>query len=194
MPFGRNNNYKNKSKGKQNDHPQPILNVDLPETKPAPTSDPIFTWETLGKYGDQVRQRRPRKASGASGDETSFGPDVLFDQDEVTPPPGKKKPTVKSMAHKISKNRRFKSKDASNSEDEHQTLSPTTYSQQVPDEATSVDVHSPREVGGVRNGSGLEGVSEHPLLSPNRIPTLESYIEPPQDKVGGTAPQLEKVQ
>ena len=55
------------------------------------------------------------------------------------------------------------------------------------------DVHSPREVGGIRNESGLEGVSEHPLLSPNRIPTLESYIEPSQDKVGGTAPQLEKV-
>ena len=194
MPLGKKSNKnKNKSKAKQNDHPQPIQNVDLPETKLASNSDSIGTWDTLGKDGDQDRQRRPSKTSGASRKETSFGPDVLFDQDEVTPPPGKKKPTVKSMAHKIAKTVRG-NKGASSFEDEHPTpLSPTTCSQ-VSDEATSVDVHSPRDIGSVRNGSGLEGVSEHPLLSPNRIPTLESYIEPSQDKVGGTAPQLEKVQ
>ena len=192
MPFGKKpkENSKNKSKAKQKDHPQPILDVNLLETKSASNSDTIPTWDTFGKDGDQDRQRRPSKTSGASREETSFGPDVLFDQDEVTPPPGRRKPTVKSTAHKFAKIVGL-SKGASNSKDEHQTpLSPTTCSQ-VPDEATSVDVHSPR---GVRNGSGLEGVSEHPLLSPNRIPTLESYIEPPQDKVEGTAPQLEKVQ
>ena len=191
MPFGRKPK-ENKSKANQNDHPQPILNVDFPETKPNSNSDPIATWDTLGKDGDQDRQRRPSKTSGASREETSFGPDVFFDQD-VTPPPGRKKPTLKSMGHKIAKTFGG-NKGASNSEDEHPTsLSPTTCSQ-VPDEATTGDVHSPRDVGGIRNGSGLVGVSEHPLLSSSRIPTLESYIEPSQDKVGGTAPQLEKVQ
>ena len=182
MPFGRNS--KNKRNVKQKDHPQPIVNVNLPETNPAPNSVPIASWDALGKDSDQDRQRRPSKTSGASREEISFG------QDEVTPPPGRRKPTVKFMAHKFARIARL-SKGASNSEDEHQTpLSPTTYSQQVPDEATSVDVHSPRDV---RNGSGLEGVSEHPL-SPNCIPTLESYIEPSQDKVEGTVPQLEKVE
>ena len=190
MPRKRKANSKDKSKAKQKDHPEPILNVDFPEIKPAPNSDPIATWGTLGKDGDQDKQRRPSKTSGASREETSFGPDVFFD---LTPPPGRRKPTVKSMAHKIAKTVGVR-KGVSSFEDEHPTpLSPTTCSQ-VPDEATSVDVHSTRELGGVRNGSGLEGVSEHPLLLPNRIPTLESYIEPSQDKVGGTAPQLEKVQ
>ena len=114
-------------------------------------------------------KRRPSNTRGASREETNFGPDVLFDQSEVTSPPGRRKPTLKSMGHKLAKSVGL----SENFEDEHQT---------------------PREVGGVKNRSGLQGVSEHPLLLPDRIPTLESYIEPSQHKVGGTAPQLEKVQ
>ena len=183
MPF-RGKPRQDKIKVKQNDHPEPILNINLPEPKPPSDSDSIGTWVILGKDGDQDRQRRPSKTSGASREETSFGPDVLFDQDDLTPPPRRRKPTLKSMAHNIAKTVRG-NKGASNFEDEHQApLSPTTYSQQDPDEATSVDVHSPRQERGVRNESGLEGVSEHPLLLPNRIPTLESYIEPSQDNVG----------
>ena len=185
MPRKSEENSKDKSKAKQKDHPQPVLHVGLPETKPASNSDPIATWETLAKDGDQDRQRRPSKTSGASREETSFGPDVLFDQDEATPPPGRRKPTVKSMAHKLAKSVGLrKSKGASNSEDEPQTpLSPPPDSL-FPEDASNLGVHSTETV-----GSGLENIAEHPL-SPNRVTTLESYMDLPEVKSGDTASQM----
>ena len=186
MPRKSKENSKVKSKAKQKDNPQPILNVDLPEPKPAPNSDPIIgTWDALGRDGDQDRQRRPSKTSGASRDETSFGPDVLFDQDEDTPPPARRNPTFRSMKHKLARSVGLsKSKGASNSEDEPQTpLSPPPGSL-FPEDASNLDVHSTERV-----DNGLEDVTEH-ALSPNRVPTLESYMDLSEVKNGDTASQM----
>ena len=185
MPRKSKENSKDKSKAKQKDHPQPILNVDLPETKPAPNSEPVGTWDTLGKDGDQDTQSKPSKTSGASREETRFRPDVLFDQDEVTPPPGRKKPTFKSMKHKLARSVGLsKSKGASNSEDDPQTPLSSPPGSQFPEDASNLDVHSTERV-----GSGFENIIEHPL-SPNRVPTLESYLDLSEVKSGDTASQM----
>ena len=191
MPFGKKPKETNKGNTKpaQQGQRQPV--VDLPETKLASNTDP-GTWGSFDKESEQDKQRRSSKTSGASSvGETKFGPDVLFDQDEVTPPPGRRKPTLKSMGHKLAKSVGLsKSKGASNSEEEPQTpLSPTTDSQGSED-ASNLDVHSP-ERGGVRRGNDLQEAAEHPL-SPNRVPTLDSYIELPEDE-GGTSPLSGKV-
>ena len=106
----------------------------------------------------------------------------MFDQDEVTPPPGRKKPTFKSIKHKLVKSVGLSS--ASNSEDEPQTpLSPPPGSQ-FPEDASNLDVHSTERV-----GSDLEDVIEHPL-SPNHVPNLESYMDLSEVKNGDTASQM----
>ena len=182
MPFGRKSKDANKgnSKVSQQSQRQPVLKVDLPETKTASNTDPVSNWETL----DQDKKRR---SSGDSVGDACFRPDYLCDG--VTE---RKKPTWESLKHKVAKSVGLsKSKDASCFQEEPQSpLSPTTGSH-VSEDASSVDVHSP-ERGAVGRGNGLQEAAEHPL-APNRVPTLDSYIELPEEKDGGTAPQSEKV-